>query len=134
MSAKYHIQVKLYKEEGINKHKFVKGFNSLYFNETVAEWLYEKINKLTYELYALFKICNAFERVYGKEEKNCKYHFKIEEHGSCYSLDKIVFNGRCSSIATIWFNDIVPDSNMLSKEKAYEIIQNIKKHLEEVNE
>lgn len=55
MSAKYHIQVKMYKEVGINKHKFVKGFDSLYFNETVAEWLYEKINKLTYELYALFK-------------------------------------------------------------------------------
>lgn len=67
-----------------------------------------------------------------KENKNCKYHFKIEEHGSCYSLDKIVFNDKFSSIATIWFNDIVPNSNMLSKEKAYEIIQNIKKHLEEV--
>ena len=78
------------------------------------------------------EICNAFERVYGKEEKNCKHHFKIEEHGSCYTLDKIVFNGKCSSIATIWFNDVVSDSNMLSKSKAYEIIMKIKKHLEEV--
>lgn len=55
MSKKYHIQVKLYEEVGINKHKFVKGFDSLCFNKIVAEWLYEKINKLTYELYALFK-------------------------------------------------------------------------------
>lgn len=83
------------------------------------------------DLSPIKEICNAFEKVYGKEEKNCKYHFKIEEHGSCYILDKIVFNERCSSIATIWFNDMFPDSNMLSKSKAYEIITTLKKQLEE---
>lgn len=62
--------------------------------------------------------------------KTCKYHFKIEEHGSCYELSKIVFNEKCSLIATIWFNDISPNSDMLSKEKAYEIIQNIKRRIE----
>lgn len=58
--------------------------------------------------------------------------YKIKKHISCYELVKIVNGEYNSPIATIWFNDIVSDSNMLSKEKAYEIIQNIKKHLEEV--
>lgn len=67
-----------------------------------------------------------------KKNKNYKYHFKIEEHESCYTLNKIVFNKKYHhpSIATIWFSDF--DNNMLSKEKAYEIIIKIKKHLEEV--
>lgn len=60
--------------------------------------------------------------------------YEIKEYGSCYELVKIVDSGYNSKIAHIWFDPKFGDMGMLTKEKALEIIQNIKKHLEEVNE
>lgn len=53
--------------------------------------------------------------------------FEIKEYGSCYELVKIVDS---EYNLTIWFNDVFPNRNMLSKSKAYEIIKEIKNHLE----
>lgn len=55
--------------------------------------------------------------------------FEIKEYGSCYEL---VVSENNSKIAHIWFDPKFGDMGMLTKEKAYEIIQNIKKHLEKV--
>ena len=57
--------------------------------------------------------------------------YEIKEYGSCYELVKIVDSGYNSKIAHIWFDLKFGDMGMLTKEKAYEIIQNIKKQLEE---
>ena len=69
------------------------------------------------------------------EKEELMMTFEIKEYGSCYELIKNVKNenGMQQQIqmAHIWFDDVFPDSNMLSKSKAYEIITTLKKQLEE---
>lgn len=58
--------------------------------------------------------------------------FEIKEYGSCYELVKIVDSGYNSKIAHIWFDPKFGDMGMLTKEEAFEIIQSIKRRLEEM--
>lgn len=51
MSAKYHIQVKMYKEVVPNKFQFVKGFDSHAFDKELIEFLYDDVSRFEEDLY-----------------------------------------------------------------------------------
>lgn len=51
MGAKYHIQVKMYKEVVPNKFEFVKGFDSHAFDEKWVEFLYYDVLRFEDDLH-----------------------------------------------------------------------------------
>lgn len=55
--------------------------------------------------------------------------YEIKEYGSCYELVKITNNNYEVIIANIWFGSEF-NEDMIPKSKAYEIIKEIKNHLE----
>lgn len=51
MGAKYHIQVKMYKEVVPNKFEFVKGFDSHAFDKELIEFFYNDVSRLEDDLH-----------------------------------------------------------------------------------